>query len=158
MKVDLLKNHTHLLEEIAKQMFFEFGPLNPSKTLADFIVGLKKHCNDTHLPMTWVVLENGYFIGTFSLRQYDLASHADLSPWLGSVLVPLEHRNRGIGAFLVKQAEGMAQEMGFNLLYLFTPSKSSWYAKLGWETTSQSDLNKTPITIMQKSILSKSHD
>lgn len=152
MKIDFLLNHKHLIEEIAKLKFLEFSHLAPEKTLDDYIKGLREHCNDKQFPITYIVLENENFLGTFSLRACDLDSHKQFTPWMGSVLVPPEKRNQGIGAFLVKQAEEKSKTMGYDFLYLFTPNKADWYAKLGWNTVDLSTLKNTPITIMRKSL------
>ena len=150
MKFDFLIHHKDLIQTIAELKFSEFSYLVPEKTLDDFIEGLYRHCNTEEFPITYVALEGKNFLGTFSLRVCDLNSHSHLSPWMGSVLVPPDKRNRGIGSFLVKEAENKAKERGYNSLYLFTPNKRAWYTKLGWITIKESSLAHTPITIMQK--------
>lgn len=152
MKFDILANNPDLIQRIAELKFSEFSYLVPGKTLDDFVRGLWEHCNDKTFPITYVALEGKDFLGTFSLRKCDLNSHSYLSPWIGSVLVPTEKRNQGIGALLVKEAENIAIEMGQDFLYLFTPNKESWYAKLGWVIIEQSFLNNISITIMHKSL------
>lgn len=150
MKFDFLAHHIKLIPKIAELKFSEFHYLVPKKTIDDFIRGLHNHCNDGKLPISYVALEGDHFLGTFSLRERDLDSHSHLIPWIGSVLVSPEKRNQGIGSLLVKEAEVKAKEMGFDLLYLFTPNQAPWYTKLGWDTIEKSILNNIPITIMRK--------
>ena len=150
MKFDFLVHHMGLIRRIAELKFSEFSYLVPGKTLEDFITGLHEHCNDQKLPITYVALENENFFGTFSLRECDLNSHCHFRPWIGSVLVPPEKRNQGIGSLLVKVAENKAKEMGHDFLYLFTPNKAPWYTKLGWTAIEKSSLNNIPVTIMHK--------
>lgn len=155
MRIDLLLNHTHFIDRISELKLKEFGYLVPNKTIDDVVNGLKEHCNDVSLPITWVALEGQDFVGTFSIRACDLPSHKHFAPWLGSLVVPPEKRNKGIGAYLVKQSEKIAANMGYEFLYLFTPNKAAWYEKLGWEAVESLSFNNIPITIMQKSIFPK---
>jgi len=149
MKIEYLLHHPDLIPEIAELKFREFGYLVPGKTLEDFHQGLEKHLNDKEFPIAYVVRENKKFIGTFSLRKVDLDTHKHLFPWMGSVLVHPDMRNRGIGSFLVKNAEIIARELGYPHLYLFTPDKAAWYAKLGWTITQHTLFDSNPVTIME---------
>ena len=150
LNIALLLDHQYLMPEIAELKFQQFGYLVPGKTLQDFKKGLETHLNDKKLPIAFVVVENKQFIGTFSLRICDMDTHQHLSPWIGSVLVHPSKRNKGIGAFLVKSAEMIANELGYNHLYLFTPDKAAWYAKLGWQTLEHTYFNNIPVTVMEK--------
>lgn len=152
LNIELLLDHQYLIPEIAELKFQQFGSLVPGKTLQDFKKGLETHLNDTKLPIAYVVVENKQFIGTFSLRICDKDTHQHLSPWIGSVLVHPSNRNKGIGAFLVKRAEMIANELGYDHLYLFTPDKAAWYAKLGWQTLEHAFFNNVPVTVMKKSL------
>lgn len=152
MKIELLLDHQYLIPEIAQLKFQEFGHLVPEKTVQDFIKGLENHLNDRELPITFVVVENKQFVGTFSLRKSDLNTHQHLSPWVASVLVTPSKRKKGIGAFLVKRAEGIAKELGYNCLFLFTTYKEAWYSKLEWQTLERTVFNNGPITVMKKTL------
>lgn len=152
LNIELLLDHQYLIPEIVELKFQQFGYLVPEKTLQDFKNGLEAHLNDQKLPIAYVIVENKQFIGTFSLRKCDMDTHQHLSPWVGSVLVHPSKRKRGIGAFLVQKAEMTANELGYNHLYLFTPDKAAWYAKLGWQTLEHTLFNKEPVTVMEKSL------
>lgn len=152
MNIELLLDHQYLIPEIAELKFQEFGYFDAEMTLQDFRKGLETHLNDKKFPITFVLVENKQFIGTFSLRNCDMDTHQHLSPWIGSVLVHPNRRKQGIGAFLVKRAELIAKESGYDCLYLCTPNKAAWYAKLGWQTLEHSFFNKVPVTIMEKSL------
>ena len=152
LNIELLLDHQYLIPEIAALRFQQFGSLVPGKTLQDFKNGLETHLNNEKLPIAFVIVENKQFIGTFCLRKYDMDTHLHLSPWVGGVLVHPSKRNKGIGAFLVKRAEMMANELGYDRLYLFTPDKAAWYAKLGWQTLEHTFFNNVPVTVMEKSL------
>lgn len=152
MHIEFLADHPYLISEIAELKLRQFGYLVPSKTLKDFHRGLEEHLNRQILPTTYVFVEDKKFTGTVSLRYLELDSHQYFSPWMGSVLVHPDKRNQGIGTFLVKKAEENAKNFGFTELYLFTPDKSKWYAKLGWDYLEKSELNNIPIDIMRKKL------
>lgn len=152
-KIQLLVDNEHLIPEIAQLKFQEFSSLAPKKTLDDFVQGLKTHLNGKELPITYVLVnETKEFVGTFSLRKYDMETHQHLTPWVGSVLVSPKYRNQGIGAFLVEQVELKAKEMGYPQLYLFTPKSEAWYQKLGWRTIEHTLFNQTSVAVMCKKI------
>ena len=153
MQTELLLHHTHLIPEIAELRLREMGYLVPEKKLEDFHKGLEEHLNEKELPIAFVTTENHKFIGTFSLRKYDMGTHQHFSPWIGGVLVHPDKRKQGIGSFLVKKAESLAKEMGYHHLYLFTPNKAVWYAKLGWKVTEHTFFNQIPVTIMEKELI-----
>lgn len=148
MKIELLLHHKHLIPEIAKLKFEQFGYLVPEKKISDFQKGLEEHLSEKEFPITFVAIENSVFIGTFSLREYDMKTHQHLSPWIGSVLIAPNKRNQGIGSLLVKKAESIAKKEGYDRLYLFTPDKAAWYVKLGWKIMEYTTFNNIPVTIM----------
>lgn len=152
MKIELLADNVKLIPEIAELKFQEFGYLLPDKTLENFRLGLETHLNDQLLPIAYVVTDSKKFVGTFSLRKYDLHSYTHLTPWLGSVLVHPDKRKQGIGSFLVQQAEEIAKEMGYSSLYLFTPNKAAWYSQLGWRQVEETVFNNFPVTLMTKKL------
>lgn len=151
MNIELLLDHQYLIPEIAALKLRYFG--FPDKTLQDYEKGLETHLNESKLPIAFVVVENKQFIGTFSLRICDMDTHQHLSPWMANVLVHPSQRNKGVGAFLVQRAEMRAQELGFDRLYLYTPDKAAWYAKLGWQTLEHSFYNNEPVTVMEKQFI-----
>lgn len=155
MKIELLSEHPRLIPEIVDLKFQEFSYLVPQKTKADFLKGVQAHLSAPNLPIAYVIVtEEKEFVGTFSLRQCDMESHSHFTPWVGSILVHPSKRNQGIGSILVKNAELTALEMGFAQLYLFTPNKAAWYAKLGWETVEKTLFNEIPVTVMTKNLRS----
>ena len=55
------------------------------------------------------------------------------SPWVAAVWVDPQHRGKGIGAAIVRQAAEQALKRGFETIYLCAlPEKSGFYEQLGW--------------------------
>lgn len=148
MEIELLADHQHFIPEVAKVLFHEFGYLIPQRTLKDFEERTLNHCNKKSLPITFIALENGKLIGTFSLRAYDMETHKHFSPWIGSVVVHPSRRREGIGSALVQKAKAICKEQGHKTLFLFTPNKQAWYRKLGWEVVEETTFYYHSATIM----------
>lgn len=149
-KVEKLIDHQHFIPEIAALKLEEYRRFVPDITLEDLVKGLEKNLSDFAFPIAYIVQENGRFVGAFSLRVCDLESHKHLTPWLGGLFVHPEQRKRGVGAFLISQAEVFAKERGFHILYLYTAEKALLYAKRGWTTIETAYFKHNPITIMEK--------
>ena len=77
-----------------------------------------------------------------------MQSRLDLKPWLASVFVPSEHRERGVGEALVQRVVDEAREIGYETLYLFTTDKEAFYAKRGWKRLERTEYRDEKVTIM----------
>ena len=92
---------------------------------------LSRHTRD-RVPMTVIALSGETLLGSASLIAHDMDTRMNLSPWLASVYVTPAYRNRGLGSALVQRIADEARTLGFDRLYLFTPDKEHFYARLGW--------------------------
>jgi len=154
MKIEPLSDNMHLFEDVAKMKFQEFSYLTGEDTLENYLSRQSKYVTKQHLPKAYVVLnEKKELIGTFTLKLRDFGLRLDLTPWLGSLVVASTHRRQGVGAFIVYQAERLATELGYSVLYLYTPDKEAWYSKQGWHVIERTFLNKFPVTVMSKELL-----
>lgn len=97
LKIELLKNNTHLIPNLAKIWLKLLGEIwAPNITLDMVEKKLNEHLNDDSLPITWVAIENNTAVGICSLRAND-GIRSDLTPWLGSLVVHELHQKQGIG-------------------------------------------------------------
>ena len=135
MKIDYLKNYADLIPLIAKWHFDQWGPstIEPQKTVEWRMADLKEHVNQSTLPITFVAFSESVPVGSASLTIYDLQIRQNLSPWLSTVFVLPEHRNKGIGSALSKHVVEKARALNFPRLYLFTPDQVNFYSRLGWK-------------------------
>jgi len=60
------------------------------------------------------------FIGRVSLFSNDLKERNDLTPWLGSLYVSTDYRNRGIAKQLMDKVIKTSRILGYEILYLRT--------------------------------------
>jgi N-acetylglutamate synthase-like GNAT family acetyltransferase len=157
MKIEKLKFHPELVRLLAHLMHREFGQYFPEETEAELEHVFQNRLNENCLPITYVALENGQFVGTFSLRESDSklankfspALQKNYSPWVGSVYVIPEKRKRGIGKILMERAKQETKKLGYRHLYLFTTHAEEWYCALGFHTIEKTFLGKHPVAIME---------
>lgn len=153
MKIESLSENMHFFREVAELKFQEFSYLTGKETIEDYLNRQNKYITDQSIPKSYVVLnESGNLMGTFALKLEDLHSRPDLSPWLGSVVVVPAYRRRGVGSYIVRQAERLAKELAYSKLYLYTPDQETWYAKQGWQLIERTSSGKFPVSLMSKAI------
>ncbi len=87
-----------------------------------------------------------------SIFVQDMSTRPDLTPWLAGVFVAPDQRGKGIGSALVQAIEAKALELGISRLYLFTPDKQHFYARLGWSPLEWTDYRTERVLIMQKDL------
>jgi predicted N-acetyltransferase YhbS len=154
MEIKYLADHPEMIPELADWFFHQWGYLRPGSSVEDFAAGIRTHLNRDELPLSLVALDGPETLGSASLRQHDMSTRMDLSPWLASVYVAAEHRRRGIGAQLVSAIEEKARELGFATLYLWTPDKEEFYARLGWSVVQRTEYRQENAVVMQKQLAS----
>lgn len=89
------------------------------------------------MPISWVAIDEGIPVGMVSLKENDLWNRKDINPWLASLYVLHEFRNRGIGTMLINSVIDKGKELAINTLFLFTsiPDESNlklFYSRRGW--------------------------
>ena len=91
-----------------------------------------------------------------SLRQYD-DIWPDLTPWLGSLVVDLQHRKKGVGTHLIRAIQEKAKSLGYNALYLFTLKLMlpAYYIHRGWTFIGTKTLRGHTATIMKSDLQEK---
>ena len=99
-----------------------------------------------------MALEGDELLGSVSLNECDMDTRADLTPWLGGLLVKPEARGRGVATALVRHLEERAGGMGVRRLYLYTNSARGLYQKLGWQVMGLEQYEGKIVTLMSKEI------
>ena len=84
------------------------------------------------LPQAFIVRLNGEVVGTISLNEENDES---VGPWASNLFVVPEHRNNGLGGFLMEMLFGIAQARGISKVYGWTSSNQEefYYRKRGWK-------------------------
>ncbi len=134
MKIEPLRLHMNLIEEIARLHQAEWVHFDPDLTVEARVVALTNAAGDEGIPSVFVAIENSKFCGSAALVEQDMENHPELSPWLAAVFVKEAWRGRGIAKSLIQYCEREAQRAGICRLYLSTEFASKLYASLGWKT------------------------
>jgi predicted N-acetyltransferase YhbS len=129
--IEYLADHRSFIPTLARWHHAQWHYLDVGKSAQQRADALQKHGRG-QVPTTVVALSGGRPLGSASLIAHDMDTRMELSPWLASVYVAPEHRGRGIGSALVQRIVAQARALGFEHLYLFTPDKERFYARLGW--------------------------
>jgi len=151
VRLEYLADSVSHLPQLARWHRAEFGYLNPANTEVHYVERLTTSLQKSDLPTTFVALQDDTLLGSASLVRQTI-THQHLSPWLSSVYVDPQHRGRGIASALVGRVEQAAAAMGFETIYLFTPSSEKLYASLGWQTIEYARRSELNIAIMSKAL------
>jgi GNAT superfamily N-acetyltransferase len=152
VRLEYLADHDSHLPQLAQWHYAEFGYLNPANTSERYVERLTASQQKSDLPMTFVALGGNLLLGSASLVRQTI-THPQLSPWLSSVYVDPQHRGQGIASALVGRVEQAAAGIGFEKIYLFTPSSEKLYASLGWELIEYARYRELKLAIMSKALV-----
>ncbi len=81
---------------------------------------------------TFVLFDRDEPVGTAGLVREDLEARLDLTPWLAGLFVRPAFRGRGHATALVRRVEASAAAASVPVLWLYTATAESFYARLGW--------------------------
>ncbi len=100
------------------------------------------------LPLSLVAFADTLPVGSVSLVECDLDTHAHLSPWVASLVVWEEYRGRGIGRALMERVEDVGRSLGFPKLYLYTFSAEPLYRSMGWKSLGKVQPKRLPESVL----------
>ncbi len=146
MQIDYLANHMEFVPILAQWHHSEWNETTLDLTAAE----LRMHTLCSHVPTTFVAIDDGQVVGSTSLLIADLKGWEHLTPWVASVFVAPHCRNRGVGRALITRAVDEACQLGVPELFLFTASKQDFYARLGWQKFERAEVKGEEIVIMRR--------
>lgn len=149
MKILNLAAAPEHIPTIAAWHHAQWGYLNPGTTVETRIQKMQRYLKGHAVPAMYICVDGDQLVGTAALVESDMDSHPELSPWLASVYVNPDYRNRGVGAALVKHVVSKAKAQGFCPLYLFTPDQKNFYQSLGWEFIAHESYRGGNATLMK---------
>lgn len=152
MKIEYLADHIEQVPVLAKWFHDQWGYLSPDRTLEERTKMLLGKANRGALPMAFVAMDCCKPVGSASLVECDMDSRSHLKPWMSSVYVEESSRTRGIGAALVSRVVLEAQQLGFSLLYLWTPNEEKFYGKRGWRMLERTTYKNETAVVMEYSL------
>jgi GNAT superfamily N-acetyltransferase len=115
---------------------------------------LRAHMLARTVPTTLVALDEAAagddaLLGSVSLLASDRPAPDRHAPWLGSLYVRPDARQRGVGAVLVRAAVAEARRLGVPVLHLWTPAHAAFYARLGWVALGPRRYGGLDVTLMR---------
>jgi N-acetylglutamate synthase-like GNAT family acetyltransferase len=149
VRIDYLADHPEMIPILANWHHSQWGYLNPGRAIEHYIASLEKQLGRKQVPTAFVALaRDNSPLGSASLVTFDMDTKMELTPWLASVFVDPEHRDKRIGSALVRRVMEEAREIGIDVLYLFTPDRENFYARLGWEVLERTVYRRESVVIM----------
>jgi GNAT superfamily N-acetyltransferase len=149
MKIEYLADCTEHVPVLAKWFHDEWGYLLPEIKLEDRKKRLYARANRKSIPIAFVAVGGKEPMGSASIVECDMDTHSHLKPWLSSVYVSSDYRNRGIGTKLVTRIIEEVKLHGFPILYLWTPKKEKFYAKRGWALIERTTYKNENASVME---------
>jgi N-acetylglutamate synthase-like GNAT family acetyltransferase len=149
MQLEYLVDRTEALPTLARWHYAEWGHYSEERTVETMGERLRGHLHRDRIPLTVVAHEGDVPIGTAALVEVDMETRRDLTPWLADVVVSSERRGSGIGTRVVEFIVERARELGVRRLYLFTPDRESFYARMGWSVLERTEYRGEPVVVMQ---------
>lgn len=149
MRIEPLADHQHLIAKIAKLLHEEWGDFQQWTSLPAIEARLLAGAQLSHAPFTLVALSvANEFLGTASVKLFELPSHPDKEHWLGEVFIPKTSRGQGIGSALINECIRRSIDLGVQALYLYTPDQQKLYERFGWREMEQPMVDGEAVSIM----------
>ncbi len=112
------------------------------------ITRMQCYLSENFIPSTFIAKDKK-LLGSAAIVKNDMETRPELSPWLASVYVAPQYRNRGVGTELINHVIEKARLNNINKLYLFTPDQKLFYQRLGWHIIGEEVYHNYDVTIME---------
>ncbi len=150
-RLSYLADHPDRIPVLAGWFYRQWRNYFPPDAGEEYVAGfLKTRCNYDRVPLAMVLLAGDTLLGSVSLKEHDMETRMELTPWLAGLYVDAAHRGRGVGTLLVKGCEEEARRLGIAVLYLFTPDAAEFYLRLGWTVYEVTEYKSARVTVMKK--------
>lgn len=148
--IEYLIDHPDIMGQVARWNYETWGYLFEKSSYERFLAGLSKVIGRRQIPTMFVALEEDIPIGSVGLVAHE-SDRSDLSPWLSSLFVLPEHRNRGVGRLLVDRVIDECHLLGVQTIFLHAlHEQEPYYSKLGWEIKEHVIHRRQNVVIMSK--------
>lgn len=153
METVFLVDRIEFFEEATAIIFNEWGRTDAGGSISRTRQKMRHFLNSDRLPLTVVGIQGKELIGLYSLMLSDRANTRQLSPWLGTLFVKAEHRERSNGSRLIEHALQTARKTGAGVLFLHTTDRQSLYARAGFRPIYETEVSSRLVTVMSRSTL-----
>ncbi len=113
----------------------------------------KRRAEPESLPCSFIAFWGELPVGMISIKETDMVSRQELSPWLSALYVSPDYRERGVGTALIRTVLNFCSYKGFKRIFLFIDIRfiselEKFYGNRGWifyDEDMDSDGNRTKI-------------
>lgn len=151
--VPLARSPEHA-QGVAQRTYALWGRLiyeDTGMSVSEFTDVIRSRAVEDRVPLTLVALAGDKLIGTVSLKEREASTLANVSPWIGGLLVDEAWRGKGIGAALLTGAEAAAAKLGCPWLHLSCePDLEQFYTQAGWELFTRTVSCGDQVAVMRK--------
>jgi predicted N-acetyltransferase YhbS len=155
VKIRFLKEYSQWIPIIAEWFYEEWGEFHPELDVDEIAERLWERCNTDRIPLALVAVQQDEdVIGTVSLKEYDMDTRKHFSPWLASLYVKRDCRNKGVGVRLIDAGLEKAMTLGVRQLYLYTRIRKhvDFYLSHGWTQVETTDYRGGWVAILLKTL------
>lgn len=156
MRIELLAAHAHHVPTLARWFHGEWNTFYAGRTPADVEADFRERLHADRLPLALVALDGDEAVGTVSLMQTSVPTHAHLTPWLGGLFVAPDHRSAGLGMELVDAAVHQARDLGITRLHVALHAGEAAYTDAGWVVLDRATIDDEPITVLVRHLATSS--
>jgi N-acetylglutamate synthase-like GNAT family acetyltransferase len=155
MEIKFLKDYPESILLIAQWYYAEWKAIYEASgmSLEDVKRTVEERANTDRIPLAVVGLDSGRVIGTGCIKEHDMDTRMDLTPWLAGIYVEQTQRRKGHGSMIVRRLEEIVRKFGMEKLYLYTPRSAAFYERLGWREHEIATYKSQHITIMERILL-----
>jgi GNAT superfamily N-acetyltransferase len=152
MQIEFIADHVDAIPIVAQWDFDEWGYLDANSTLEKAFTTISKMVNRDRAPLMVLAIEDKKVVGAAALKPHEMLSlYPNKEPWLGTVFVHPDYRNRGIASQLALRIVELATSFGAEQLYLQTERlDGGLYARLGWKPIEQVNYRGNDVLVMEK--------
>ena len=133
IKIAFLMDYPETIPTLTHWFQAQWSEYFAGRTPADIAQDFYAEANRDGLPVRLVAFADGELAGTITLRDQAIDTLPEYHPGLGGLFVVERHRGLGIGTELVRAGMDIAQEQGYERLYIATVTARGILERLGWK-------------------------
>ncbi|MGM9967643.1 MULTISPECIES: GNAT family N-acetyltransferase [unclassified Rummeliibacillus] len=133
IEITLLSENKEFVKAVSQMVYKEFVLPSSSKMSFDDVVDFFSDTYSSKFPITFIAILDHQCVGTVSIFENDFKKCTHFKPWLASLYVDPNYRERKIGISLIDALLKHLVSLGFREVYLKTENAAEYYLNRGWE-------------------------
>ncbi|WP_397539535.1 GNAT family N-acetyltransferase [Rummeliibacillus pycnus] len=133
MEIKLLNENEEFVETVSKMIYKEFVLSSSNKMPFNDVVDFFSNTHAFKFPITFIAILDNQCVGTVSVFENDYKKLPNYKPWLASLYVEPNYRDRKIGVQLIEALLKHLVVLGFKEVYLKTENASEYYKNRCWK-------------------------